>query len=76
MNHLQNDVPEPVAFVAFASPFLHPGRSWVSTLVSVLWSWEKSWIFILPSLQKHLLSSFDGVEVESTHPRSPFPGEQ
>lgn len=71
-NHLQNDVLEPVAF---ASPFssCSPEGGWVSTLKSVLWSWEKSWIFILPSLQKHLLSSFDGVGMETTHPGSPLP---
>lgn len=71
-SHLQNDVP---GLVAFASPFssciLEGG--WVSTLMLVLWSWEKSWIFIISSLQKHLLSFFDGVGVESTHPGSTLP---
>lgn len=71
-SHLQNDVPEPVAFASpFSSCILEGG--WVSTLMLVLWRWEKSWIFIISSLQKHLLSFFDGVGVESTHPGSPLP---
>lgn len=57
-NHLQNDVPEPA--YPFSSSI--PEGGWVSSLMSVLWRWEKSWIFVLTSLQEHLLSSFDGVE--------------
>lgn len=73
--NLQNDVPEPVAF-AYPFSFCIPEGGWVSTPMSVVWGWEKSWIFILPSLQKHLLSCFDGVGVETTHPGTPFPCEQ
>ena len=40
---------------------------WVSTLMSGLWRWERSWIFILHTLQKHLLLSFDGVGLRTTH---------
>lgn len=53
INCLQNDVSEPVAFASLFSSCI-PEGGWVSTLLSVLWRWETSWIFILPSLQKHL----------------------